>query len=284
MPNALVAGGRRSTACGLSDIRREFDFAVRTWAAKCRLKTFNPLFKSRSPCRADAFKKSAPPHAVLAASHSNDAFVGGEPISAKPDGSRSASVSEVTQLLNAIEAGDTVASEKLLPLVYDELRKLAAHRLEREPPGQTLQATALVHEAYLRLIGSENQSRWDNCGHFFAAAATAMRRIMIDRARRKNQAIHGGAMERVELRDDIAAAMEPQEDLLALDAALTKLAIHDPLKARLVELRYFAGLTGDRAAEALGISARTADRHWVYARTWLRREVEGSPMGSERRP
>jgi RNA polymerase sigma factor (TIGR02999 family) len=188
-------------------------------------------------------------------------------------------MSEVTRILSAIEQGDPAAAEQLLPLVYDELRKLAAQKLADEQPGQTLQATALVHEAYLRLVAApgresgENEKNWDHRGHFFAAAAMAMRRILIERARHKQRLIHGGGRRREELHPDLVAAPEPDEELLSLDTALVKLAQHDPLKARLVELRYFAGLSGDQAAEILGISASAADRHWVYARAWLRREV-----------
>jgi RNA polymerase sigma factor (TIGR02999 family) len=164
--------------------------------------------------------------------------------------------------------------------VYDELRKRAAVRLAKEAPGNTLDATALVHEAYLRLVASPQREpgeepRWDNRGHFVAAAATAMRRILIERARRKQRRIHGGGRRRPEQRPDLVAAAVPNEQLLSLDAALAKLAQHDPLKARLVELRYFAGLTGDQAAQILGISPKTADRYWVYARAWLRREMDG---------
>ncbi len=162
-----------------------------------------------------------------------------------------------------------------MPLIYDELRKLAARRLAGEPPGQTLQPTALVHDAYLRLVGDGVQRDWSGRGHFFAAAATAMRRILIERARRKHRRIHGGGLRRRELHPDLAAAPEPNPELLALDAALSRLARQDPVKARLVELRYFAGLTGDEAAGILGISARTADRYWTYSRAWLRREMEG---------
>jgi RNA polymerase sigma factor (TIGR02999 family) len=184
-------------------------------------------------------------------------------------------MSEVTRILSAIEAGDGQAAEQLLPLVYDELRKLAAARLAREAPGNTLEATALVHEAYLRLVGPVDAECWKNRGHFFAAAATAMRHILIDRARHKERLIHGGGRRREELQPDLLAAPEANEELLALDAALVKLAQRDPLKARLVELRYFGGLTGDQAAEILAISPSSADRHWVYARAWLRREVLG---------
>jgi RNA polymerase sigma factor (TIGR02999 family) len=189
-------------------------------------------------------------------------------------------MSELTRILSAIEQGDPHAAAQLLPLVYDELRKLAAARLAREAPDHTLDATALVHEAYVRLVASPlreegEEPRWDNRGHFFAAAATAMRRILIERVRRRRRAIHGGGRKRQELHPDLVAAQAPSEDLLALDAALTKFAQRDPVKARLVELRYFAGLTGDQAARILGISPKTADRYWVYARAWLRREMEG---------
>src|SRR5207248_641308 len=184
-------------------------------------------------------------------------------------------MNDVTRILSAIEHGDPQAAEQLLPLVYDDLRKLATQKLAREPTGQTLQATALVHEAYLRLVGTGAASGWNGRGHFFAAAATAMRRILIERARQKHRQIHGGGRQRRELHPDIAAAPELAEELLALDAALAKLGERDPVKARLVELRYFAGLTGEEPAAILGISARTADRYWVYTRAWLRREMEG---------
>jgi RNA polymerase sigma factor (TIGR02999 family) len=158
-------------------------------------------------------------------------------------------------------------------LVYDELRRLAAARLAREAPGQTLDATALVHEAYLRLVGPADDRRWNDRGHFFAAAAESMRRVLIDSARRKLAQKRGGGLQRQPL--DGVAAPGPDEELLALDEALQKLAAADPLKARLVELRYFAGLTGEQAAAALGISPTTADRHWAYARAWLQTEVRG---------
>lgn len=185
-------------------------------------------------------------------------------------------MNEVCRILSTIEQGDPSSADRLLPLVYDELRKPAARELAREQPGQTLQATALVHEAYLRLLGDGEARSWNSRGHFFAAAATAMRRILIERTRRKRCRIHGGEQQRHELHPDIAAAAELDEDLLALDAALARLAERDPLKARLVELRYFAGLTGEEAAELLGISDRTADRYWVYARAWLRRAMDGA--------
>jgi RNA polymerase sigma factor (TIGR02999 family) len=182
-------------------------------------------------------------------------------------------MSEVTRILDQIQRGDTHAAEQLLPLVYDELRKLAASYLDREAPGQTLDATALVHEAYLRLVASETPSSYKGRGHFYAAAATAMRRILVDRARRKRAQKRGGGRRRQPL--DGIAAPAPDKELLALDEALHKLAAQDPVKARLVELRYFAGLTGEQAAEALGISPSTADRHWAYARSWLQAEVRG---------
>jgi RNA polymerase sigma factor (TIGR02999 family) len=185
-------------------------------------------------------------------------------------------MSDVTQILCRIDQSDPSAAVELLPLVYEELRKLAAAKLAHEKPGQTLQATALVHEAYMRLVGrGENEPAWDSRVHFLAAAATAMRRILIERARYQQSLIHGGGRQREELTTDQLAAPEPDEKLLALDAALQKLAEIDSEKARLVELRYFAGLTGDQAARILGISATTADRHWAYARAWLRREIQG---------
>jgi RNA polymerase sigma factor (TIGR02999 family) len=187
-------------------------------------------------------------------------------------------MTEVTRILSAIEGGDPQAAEQLLPLVYDELRKLAAQKLAQEKPGQTLQATALVHEAYLRLVGGADptkadQPHWHNRRHFFAAAAEAMRRGLVDSARRKQSRKHGGGWQRQDVDADALAAPGQNVDLLALDAALRGLAEHDPLKAKLVELRYFAGLTGDQAARVLGMSASSADRQWVYIRAWLRREL-----------
>jgi RNA polymerase sigma factor (TIGR02999 family) len=184
-------------------------------------------------------------------------------------------MNEVSQLMSAVDRGDPHAAAHLLPLVYDELRRLAAARLAAEPSGNTLQPTALVHEAYLRLVGAPGGDQWDHRGHFFAAAAEAMRRILIDQARRKAAARHGGDAHRQELDPDVAALPEPREDLLALDEALDRLAVEDPLKANLVKLRYFAGLTLPEAAAALSLSERTAGRHWAYARAWLRRAVEG---------
>ena len=190
-------------------------------------------------------------------------------------------MSEVTHLLNALDQGDPHAAAQLLPLVYNELRRLAAARLAAEPSGNTLQPTALVHEAYLRLVGAPGGDHWDHRGHFFAAAAEAMRRILIDGARRKATSRHGGTMRRQELDPDAAAVPEPREDLLALDEALIRLEAEDPLKANLVKLRYFAGLSLAEAAAALDLSERTAGRHWAYARAWLRRAVEGSQENEE---
>jgi RNA polymerase sigma factor (TIGR02999 family) len=185
-------------------------------------------------------------------------------------------MNDVTRILAAIDRGDPNAAARLLPLVYAELRKLAAQKLTLEKPGQTLDATALVHEVYIRLVDSEQRGpspHWTGRGHFFAAAATAMRRILIDRARHKRAERRGGGLRQQHLVD--VAAPLPDEELLSLDEALHKLATRDPIKARLVELRYFAGLTGEQAAEALGISPSTADRHWAYARAWLQAEVRG---------
>jgi RNA polymerase sigma factor (TIGR02999 family) len=181
-------------------------------------------------------------------------------------------MSEVTRILSAIEQGDRHAAEQLLPLVYDELRQLAAQRLAQEKPGQTLQATALVHEAYLRLVGSEPEARWNSRGHFFAAAAEAMRRILIDNARRKRRPKHGGDRQRLDL-DETPSLVQPRDDLLALDEALTRLAAVEPVKAELVKLRYFAGLSLEDAAAALGIAPTTAKRYWAVARAWLFTEL-----------
>ena len=181
-------------------------------------------------------------------------------------------MSDVTRILNAIERGEARATDELLPLVYEELRLLAAQKLSREAPGQTLQATALVHEAYIRLVGSE-PAGWDNRGHFFAAAAEAMRRILVDTARRKKRHKHGGGRQRVELDKLDASISEPPESLLRLDEALTRLEKQDPDVADVMKLRYFGGLTLEQAAEVKGISRRTAGRYWSYARLWLYREV-----------
>jgi RNA polymerase sigma factor (TIGR02999 family) len=180
-------------------------------------------------------------------------------------------MSEVTRILAAAGAGDPQAAAELLPLVYDELRKLAAARLTEEKPGQTLQPTALVHEAYLRLVGDQ---AFDNRGHFFAAAAEAMRRILVDQARRKRADKHGGGWHRLDVLDAELAVDSAGEDLLAVNEALTKLAARDPDGARLVELRFFAGLTLEQAAAALRLPERTAYRQWAYARAWLRRELD----------
>jgi RNA polymerase sigma factor (TIGR02999 family) len=185
-------------------------------------------------------------------------------------------MTDVTRILNVIKQGDSQATNELLLLVYDELRLLAAQKLSRELPGLTLQATALVHEAYLRLVGSENPG-WDCRGHFFAAAAEAMRRILVEDARRKKYQRHGGGHNRVALNESLEKkdkTISPG-DLLALNEALQKLESEDMTKAKLVKLRFFAGLTGDQAAKALGISHATAERYWAYARSWLRLEVMG---------
>jgi len=174
--------------------------------------------------------------------------------------------------LSAIEQGDAKAADELLPLVYEELRRLAAQKMSQEPPGQTLQATALVHEAYIRLVGAEAQN-WNSRGHFFAAAADAMRRILIDNARRKQRLRHGGDRQRIDFDDVDLAIEEPATDIIALDEALAKLAEEDPVKADLVKLRYFAGLTIEQAAKILEISRATADRYWSYARAWLFHEI-----------
>jgi RNA polymerase sigma factor (TIGR02999 family) len=184
-------------------------------------------------------------------------------------------MSDVTGILSAIEQGDPSAAERLLPLVYDELRRLAAQKLANEQPGQTLQATALVHEAYLRLVGGEQTRDWDGRGHFFAAAAEAMRRILVENARRKRSVKHGGQRARIDLDEALVVGDEPRHDLLDLDEMLDQLAGADPRAAELVKLRFFAGLTGDQAAEILGISPRTADLLWAYARAWLFEKLHG---------
>lgn len=190
-------------------------------------------------------------------------------------------MNEVTRILSAIEHGDPQAANQLLPLVYDELRKLATEKLSKERPGQTLQATALVHEAYVRLVDVDNAQQWDSRRHFFAAAAEAMRRILIDGARRKGTEKHGGQRHRTNLHDIVVTTDTDSTDLLALDEALTKFANEDPIKARLVTLRYFAGLSVQEAADALGISRATADRYWAYARTWLFCELGSSESTPE---
>jgi len=182
-------------------------------------------------------------------------------------------MSDVTRILNAIEQGDVKAADELLPLVYEELRHLATRKMSRESPGQTLQATALVHEAYIRLVGAEAQN-WKGRTHFFTAAAEAMRRILIENARRKQRLKRGGDQKKVNLEDAEPAVAEPAEDIVALNEALEKLALEDPTKANLVKLRYFAGLTVQQAAEILGISQATAERYWSYARVWLFYEIK----------
>jgi RNA polymerase sigma factor (TIGR02999 family) len=190
-------------------------------------------------------------------------------------------MTDVTRILSAIEQGDPQAAEQLMPLVYDELRKLAAHKLAQEKPGQTLQATALVHEAYLRLVGSEPNAHWNSRGHFFAAAAEAMRRILIEDARRKRRPKHGGDRRRVAL-DDALPQADRHHDLLAVDEALTRLAEQEPAKAELVKLRYYAGLSLAEAATCLGISEATAKRYWAVARAWLFAALsEADDPGSE---
>src|SRR5262245_6231581 len=178
-------------------------------------------------------------------------------------------MSDLTRILSAIEHGDPSAAEQLLPLVYDELRRLAAQKLAQEKPGQTLEATALVHEAYLRLIDVEKVQHWDSRGHFFAAVAEAMRRILVENARRRHSEKHGVQLRRIEFEELQTLAEPPAESLLALDEALDQLAAEDPVKAELVKLRCFAGLSHQDAAQALGISRATADRYWAYAKSWL---------------
>jgi RNA polymerase sigma factor (TIGR02999 family) len=190
-------------------------------------------------------------------------------------------MSDVTRILSAIEQGDPHAAEQLLPLVYDELRKLAAQKLAQEKPGQTLEATALVHEAYLRLVDTDKVQHWNSRGHFFAAAAEAMRRILVEQARRKSREKHGGSFQRVTL-DGLELAVElPVADLLPLDEALTALAVRDAQTAQLVQLHCFAGLSLEEAAEALGLSPRTAYRDWAFARAWLYRALRGTDPPAE---
>jgi RNA polymerase sigma factor (TIGR02999 family) len=184
-------------------------------------------------------------------------------------------MSDITRILSAIEQGDPHAAEQLLPLVYDELRKLAAHKLAQEKPGQTLQATALVHEAYLRLVKNDREKRWDSRGHFFAAAAEAMRRILVENARRKESIKRGGSLARTDVDQRQIPELKLSEEVLALDRALTKLAETEKTAADLVQLRYFAGLTLPEAAKILAVSPRTAGRLWSYARARLRHEIEG---------
>lgn len=184
-------------------------------------------------------------------------------------------MNEVTRILSAIEQGDPHAASQLLPLVYDELRKLAAQRLAHEKPGQTLQATSLVHDAYIRLVDTERVQHWNSRGHFFAAAAEAMRRILVENARRKRRIKRGGDRARIDVDGIEIAAPERSDDLIALDEALELLAAADPQAAELVKLRYFAGLTIEQAADSLGVSSRTASFLWHYARTWLLDKIQG---------
>jgi len=191
-------------------------------------------------------------------------------------------MTDVTNILGQIEDGDPSAAEKLLPLVYEELRKLAAQRLGQELPGHTLEATALVHEAFLRLVDVEQQQHWNSRGHFFAAAAEAMRRILVENARRKRRLKRGGDKVRQELNQAEIAAPQIKHDVLILDEALDDLAAEDTTKYELVKLRFFAGLTIEQAAEALGISASTADRYWSYARAWLYRRIADREQTDEK--
>ncbi len=184
-------------------------------------------------------------------------------------------MTDVTRILCAIEQGDPEAAEQLLPLVYEELRKLAAAKMAQEKPGQTLQATGLVHEAYLRLVGADEARHWDSRGHFFAAAAEAMRRILVNNALRKQRPKHGGDRRRVDLEANLTLADSPHDDVLALSEALARLSEADKTAAEVVKLKYFAGLTLPQIADVLGISSRTADRRWAYARAWLHQELCG---------
>src|SRR5262249_49256722 len=189
-----------------------------------------------------------------------------------------ASMSQVTRILDQIQQGDPNAAEQLMPLVYDELRKLAAERIAQEKPGQTLQATALVHEAYLRLVDVDKVQHWDSRGHFLAAAAESMRRILVESARRKKRQRHGGGRRRVDLQEAASLAESAQDDLLALDEALTRLAARAPAKAELVKLRYFVGLSINEAADLLHISRTTAKRYWAFARAWLLAEIDDADV------
>lgn len=185
-------------------------------------------------------------------------------------------MSDVTRILSAIENGDPQATEQLLPIVYEELRKLAAQKMAQEAPGQTLQATALVHEAYLRLVDGKQARPWEGRRHFFFAAAEAMRRILIDKARQNGRIKRGGDLRREPLEDIAVVCDIPHDDLIALDESLQKLAREDPAMAQIVQLRFFAGLSHEEAASILGVSAVTAKRHWRYARAWLHRELHGA--------
>ncbi len=188
-------------------------------------------------------------------------------------------MSDVTQILSQIESGDSSAADKLLPLVYDELRKLAGAKMVMEKPGQTLQATALVHDAYIRLVDVEKAQHWNSRGHFFAAAAEAMRRILVERARQKKSLKQGGQWQKLDLQLDGICDTSEREDLLAIDAALNKLSVQNPAAAKLVVMRYFSGLSAEESAAALGVSTRTAQRYWIYAKAWLIEELRTSGIG-----
>ena len=190
---------------------------------------------------------------------------------------------DVTRILSQIESGDSKAAERLLPLVYDELRKLAASKFANEKPGQTLQATALVHEAYLRIVGDGSSDSWSNRGHFFGAAAEAMRRILVEQARKKMRIRHGGEFERVDLDTDIALTAGPDDNILDLHEALTKLEEADSARAELIKLRYFAGLTVAQSAEAMGISVTTAERYWRFGKAWLLAEISDDSDSAEKK-
>jgi RNA polymerase sigma factor (TIGR02999 family) len=190
-------------------------------------------------------------------------------------------MTELTRILRAIERGETAAASQLLPLVYAELRQLAAQKLALEKPGQTFEATALVHEAYLRLVGKGDAEQWDSRGHFFAAAAEAMRRILIENARRKRRRKHGGGRQRIDLEEHVVADQSRPEDILAIDDAITKLAAEDADAAEVVKLRYYVGLSVEEAATALGISRASAYRHWTYARAWLRCALQEQDSANE---
>src|SRR3954452_16998861 len=183
-------------------------------------------------------------------------------------------MNDVTHILSRIEAGDPSATEQLLPLVYDELRRLAAQRLAREKPGQTLEGTALVHEAFLRLAGTDAPQPWNGRGHFFAAAAEAMRRLLVERARRKKGVRHGGGRKRIDLDTQLCISNDGDDTLLAINDALERMRAEEPEAAQVVTLRYFAGLTIKETAAAMNVSVRTVNRHWTYARTWLYHELE----------
>jgi RNA polymerase sigma factor (TIGR02999 family) len=191
-------------------------------------------------------------------------------------------MTDVTRILSDIEQGDPAAAERLLPLVYEELRKLAAQRLVNEKPGQTLQATALVHEAYIKLVDVDKAQHWNSRGHFFGAAAEAMRRILVDNARRKASPMHGGDRRRIELKDMCSATEVAAEDLLAIDEALTRLAQINSSKVELVRLRFYAGMSVPEASKVLGISVATAERYWTYARTWLYCELNAGEEAQEK--